>query len=259
MEVDKGKDMDSKERFSSRVEQYVQYRPSYPVAAIDYLMNEVGVRPGTAVADIGAGTGIFTKLLLERGARVTAVEPNQAMREAAMLTLGKNPNLQVVAAAAEDTGLPEQSVDFIVCAQAFHWFDRVKAQEEFKRILRPGGKVVLIWNSRLSEGTPFLTGYEQLLHTYATDYNAVNHRNLDEQALASFFASGSMRVARFPHQQLLNYEGLSGRLQSSSYAPVQGEPSYDEMMAELKFLFERNQQEGRVDFAYETELYWGEL
>lgn len=257
--MDKGADTDSKERFSSRVEQYVQYRPSYPVAAIDYLVNEFGVGPGRAVADIGAGTGIFTKLLLELGAQVTAVEPNRAMREAAVHALKANPNLQVVAAAAEDTGLPPHSVDFIVCAQAFHWFDQVKAQEEFKRILRPGGKVVLIWNSRLNEGTPFLTGYEQLLHTYATDYNAVNHRNLDEQALAAFFASGSMRVARFPHQQLLDYEGLSGRLQSSSYAPVQGEPSYDEMMAELKHLFERTQQEGRVDFAYETELYWGEL
>jgi len=257
--VEQGAGKDSKERFSSRVEKYVQYRPSYPSAAIDYLVNELGVKPGTEVADIGAGTGIFSKLLLERGVRVTAVEPNREMRAAAMQELGGHRNLQVVAAAAEETGLPAQSVDFIVCAQAFHWFDRPRAHAEFTRLLRPGGKVILVWNSRLSHGTDFLEGYEQLLHTYATDYGEVNHRNLDAEALAAFFRPGEMRTARFANQQLLDFTGLSGRLESSSYAPTPGDPQYEAMMAGLKQLFERTQQDGRIDFAYETELYWGEL
>lgn len=116
--------MDSKERFTDRVDAYVKYRPTYPKEAIDYLYDTVGFRPLSEVADVGAGTGIFSKLLVERGSRVTAVEPNRAMREAAERTLGGEPNFRAVPGAAEATGLADRSVDFIVCAQSFHWFDR---------------------------------------------------------------------------------------------------------------------------------------
>nr|WP_187698725.1 class I SAM-dependent methyltransferase [Paenibacillus alvei] len=251
--------VDSKERFSSRVDAYVKYRPSYPTEALAYLYDVVGLRPEDVIADIGAGTGKFSKLLLGKGSRVTAVEPNQPMREAAERELGGNPNYRAISGAAETTGLPDHSVDHIVCAQAFHWFDRTAARAEFHRILKPGGKVVLIWNARKLHGTPFLEEYEQLLRQYGTDYEKLRHKNISEEALAAFFSPNKMTVATFTMRQLLNKEELGGRLLSSSYAPEKGHPNHEPMMAELARIFERNQQNGVVSFDYETEIYWGEM
>lgn len=251
--------MNNEERFSDRVDSYLKYRPSYPKEAIDYLYDFIGLRSNSRIADIGSGTGIFAKLLLERGSYVTAVEPNQAMRVAAEQMLADKPNFQTSSGSAESTGLSDQSVDFIVCAQAFHWFDRLAAQTEFRRILKPGGRVILLWNSRLTNGTPFREEYDQLLHTYGTDYEKVNHKNISHDILHSFFKEGTMQEVRFRMSQEFNFEGLKGRLLSSSYSPVPGHPNYDPMMTELGKLFDRNNQEGVVPFDYETEIYWGEV
>lgn len=251
--------MDSKERFSNRVDTYVKYRPTYPGEAIDYLYDVVGLRLQGEVADIGAGTGIFSELLVQRGSHVTAVEPNQEMREAAEQKLGGEQNFRTVSGSAEATGLPDQSVDFIVCAQAFHWFDRSATQKEFRRILKTGGKVVLIWNSRLTHGTPFREEYDRLLHTFGTDYHKLNHKNISPEALASFFKAGEMHEARFTNGQAFDFEGLRGRLLSSSYSPVPGDDNYEPMIQELRNLFDRNKQDGKVSFDYETELFWGEI
>ncbi|PAF33730.1 class I SAM-dependent methyltransferase [Paenibacillus sp. 7516] len=251
--------MKNEERFSNRVDSYTNYRPSYPKEAIDYLYNSVGLHSNSKIADIGAGTGIFSKLLLERGSYVIAVEPNQAMRTAAEQMLESEPNFQTISGSAESTGLPDRSVDFIVCAQAFHWFDRLAAQTEFRRILQPGGKVVLIWNSRLTTGNSFRTEYDQLLHTYGTDYEKVNHKNISQSILHSFFKEGTMQEASFQMGQEFEFEGLKGRLQSSSYSPVPGHPNYTPMMTELQNIFDRNKREGTVLFDYETEIFWGEV
>jgi ubiquinone/menaquinone biosynthesis C-methylase UbiE len=250
--------MDSKQRFSSRVDTYVKYRPSYPKEAIDYLFDVVGLRSGREAADIGAGTGIFSKLLLERGVRVTAIEPNEKMREAAMEELGGETNFRIVMGSAETTGLPDHSVDMIICAQSFHWFDRQAARTEFQRILRPGGRTALIWNSRLTEGTPFREQYDRLLYRYGTDYAKVVHTNITPEMLASFFEKGTLREARFTNSQLFDFDGLRGRLLSSSYSPLPGHPNYEPMLDELRSLFERNQVNGRVPFDYVTQVFWGE-
>ncbi|MFF2094165.1 class I SAM-dependent methyltransferase [Paenibacillus sp. NPDC058174] len=249
----------SKERFSNRVENYVKYRPGYPVEALDYLYSDVGLKANSRIADLGAGTGIFSKLLLERGSEVIAVEPNQAMREAADKELGELPNYRSVPAAAETTGLPEHSVDFIVCAQSFHWFDRPAAQAEFRRILKPGGKAVLIWNSRLTSGTPFLEGYEELLRLYSTDYKQMTHKNISADQLRAFFRENGMREAAFTNGQLLDREELLGRALSSSYVPAKGEPNHDRLKEELGQLFERTNVNGRVSFDYQTEIFWGDV
>lgn len=180
--------MDSKKLFSNRVDDYVKYRPTYPTEAIDYLYDIVKLRRTSTVADIGSGTGIFAKLLVERGTNVIAVEPNQEMREASQQLMEHVPNFRAVAGSAESTGLPNQSVNFIVCAQAFHWFDRSASKLEFQRILKPGGKIVLVWNSRLTWGTPFLEGIERLLHKFGIDYTKVNHRNISHDELRSVSA-----------------------------------------------------------------------
>lgn len=251
--------MDNKERFSNRVDSYVKYRPSYPKEAIDYLYDCVGLSTNSKIADIGSGTGIFSNLILQRGSDVIAVEPNEAMRIASQKMLEDYPNLQTISGSAESTGLPDQSVQFIVCAQAFHWFDRLAAQTEFRRILQPGGRVILIWNSRLTTGTPFLEEYDQLLHTYGTDYKEVNHKNISQSMLQTFFKEGTMHKERFKISQEFDFESLKGRLLSSSYSPIPGHPNYTPMMAELRNLFDRNNKDGKVLFDYETEIYWGEV
>jgi SAM-dependent methyltransferase len=251
--------MDSKERFSNRVDWYVKYRPGYPKAAIDYLYDVVGLRPDSRVADIGAGTGIFSGLLLERGSRVMAVEPNEAMRAVAEQRLNGHPKFRAVPGSAESTGLTDGSVEFIVCAQSFHWFDRAKAKTEFRRVLRPGGKVILIWNSRLVDGTPFREAYEQLIQTYGTDYRAINHRNISRTGLLAFFKDGTMQEARFAMSQTFDFEGLKGRLLSSSYIPLPGHPRHDAMMEALRNLFDRHNRQGRVSIDYETVIVWGEV
>lgn len=251
--------MNNKERFSNRVDMYVKYRPSYPEAAIDYLYDTVGFTSDCTVADVGAGTGIFSKLLLARGTRVIAVEPNESMRGAAETDLAGEQNFRAVEGAAESTGLPDHSVDFLVCAQSFHWFHHAETQAEFRRILKPGGKAVLIWNTRLLEGTPFLVQYEQLLRTFGTDYEKTNHKNISRETLTSFFKNGGIHESRFLNRYTYNLEQLSGRMLSSSYIPVPGDPAYEPMMEQLRTVFERTNQDGNVFFDYETEVYWGEV
>ncbi|GIP40765.1 methyltransferase [Paenibacillus sp. J31TS4] len=250
---------DNKTRFSSRVDHYVKYRPSYPEAAIDYLYGEVGFRSGETVADVGAGTGIFTSLLLERGSVVYAVEPNQDMREAAVAELGASDRFRPIDGSAEETGLPDGSVSGVVCAQAFHWFDREGTKREFQRILKPEGVVALVWNERVTTGTPFLEEYEELLHRYGIDYAKVNHRNVTPDVLRDFFRDGAVTVGEFPNRYQLSYEGLEGRLRSSSYSPQAGHPNHEPMLEALRQLFARHERDGRVPFDYETRIYWGRV
>ena len=250
---------DNAKRFTNRVDDYVRYRPGYPKEALDYLYTVVGFRGDSTIADIGAGTGIFSAYLLERGSRVIAVEPNDAMRQAAEEELGRYPNYVSASGSAEHTGLADQSVDYIVCAQSFHWFDRAKAHAEFRRILRPGGRVVLLWNSRLVHGTPFREEIERLLEEYGVDYKQVRHKNIAPEVLAAFLNGGDMRTARFPNHQRLDLQGLRGRLMSSSYVPLPGHPNHEPMMEELERIFKRHERDGYVSFDYETEVYDGGL
>jgi SAM-dependent methyltransferase len=251
--------MDIKQSFSNRVKDYVKYRPTYPSDAIDYLYDIVKLNENSTVVDIGAGTGKLSKLLVERGTNVIAVEPNQEMRKASVQILGNEPNFRVVAGSAESTCLHDNSVDFIVCAQAFHWFDRTVTKIEFKRILKENGKVILVWNTRQTKGTPFLEGIERLLLNYGIDYSEVNHKNISEDELQSFFKENTMEKSVFKIQQLFDFEGLRGRVMSSSYTPMPEHPNYGPMMEELRKLFKRYEENGKVAFIYETELYWGEI
>src|SRR6202142_258249 len=162
-------------RFSDRVENYVRYRPGYPPEVLDLLRDQCGLQPTHVVADIASGTGLFTKLLLENGNSVYAVEPNAEMREMGAHVLEGYERLVTVSGTAEETTLASASVDFVTAAQAAHWFDLPRTRKEFVRILRTGGWCVLIWNERLTEGTPFLRVNEQLLLTYGTDYKAGRH------------------------------------------------------------------------------------
>ncbi len=246
------------ERFSSRAADYARSRPGYPGAAIDLLRTRCGLAAGAVVADVGAGTGILTALLLAQGAEVIAVEPNDAMRAAAEASLGGEARFRSVKASAEDTTLPGASVDLWVAGQAFHWFEVGAARREALRVLKPGASAALLWNERPSELTPFLADYEVLLRRHAAEYEKITASRADVAGMRRFFG-GAMELETFPNEQSLDFEGLRGRLMSSSYAPEPGHPQHAPMMAGLEALFRRHARNGRVLFRYRTLVYFGAL
>jgi hypothetical protein len=142
--------------------------------------------------------------------------------------------------------------------QAFHWFDREKTKTEFKRILKPQGWVVLIWNDRRTNSTPFLVAYEQLLETYGTDYGRVNHKQIDKAILDSFFDSNCQQVS-FYNAQNFDFEGLKGRLLSSSYTPEAEDLRYEAMLSQLRKIFDMYQIDENVVFEYDTQVYYGRI
>jgi len=245
-------------RFSDRVENYIRYRPGYPTEALQALKIECGLNASHVVADIASGTGIWTRILLEHGNRVFAVEPNPDMRQAGERLLGGFPNFVSVAGSAEATTLTDNSVDFVTAAQAAHWFDRPRTRAEFVRILKPGGWLVLLWNERLIDTTPFLRDYEQLLLTFGTDYEDVRHERTTD-AVNEFFDPLPFQERTFAMDQQFDYEGLEGRLLSSSYAPGPGQPKHEPMLKELRRIFNEHAQSGKVSFDYKTRVYFGKL
>src|SRR5579863_1705779 len=188
---------DATQRFSSRVENYVRYRPGYPPEVLELLKNECGLTPDSTVADIASGTGIFTRILAENGNRVFGVEPNDEMRRAGERLLESYSGFTSIAGTAEATTLQDHSVDIVTAAQAAHWFDREKARREFVRILKPGGWLVLLWNERRTDSTPFLREYEHLLLAYGTDYQDVRHENTTA-VVNEFFDPASFQERAFP-------------------------------------------------------------
>jgi SAM-dependent methyltransferase len=245
-------------RFSNRVANYVKYRPGYPKQVLDLFRDEMGLTPSSVIADIGSGTGLSSRLFLENGNAVYGVEPNESMRKAAEEFLKDFPNFRSVYGTAEDTGLPSDSMDFAIAAQAFHWFNPGKSREEFERILKPGGHIALIWNERQLDTTEFLRGYEELLLKYAKDYGRVRHENVDESMLGGFFGKDFKR-ASFPNEQSFDFEGLKGRLLSSSYMPTESDEQFEPLKKELHELFAKHAENGRIKVFYDTNVFYAEV
>lgn len=251
--------LDATGRFSNRVEDYVRYRPDYPAALLDWLQDKQGVDRSWKVADVGAGTGISSKMFLDAGYSVTAVEPNAPMRQAAQQWLQSQAGFHAVDGTADATGLPDASVDLVTVAQAFHWFDEQPTRREFARILTPRGLAAIWWNSRRLTGTPFLEGYEALLQTYGTDYVSVAERYADDARMRVWFGEGYRGSASFEHMQRLDFDGLRGRLMSSSYVPKEDHPQHAPMLRALRDLFDTCAEHGTISFDYDTRVYAGHL
>ena len=251
--------IDPKQRFSNRVADYVRFRPSYPREVLRVLESDAGLTPAAIVADVGSGTGISAKLFLDQGNTVYGVEPNREMRAAAEKFLAGNSQFHSVDGSAEQTTLPNESVDYVVASQAFHWFDRVKARQEFVRILRPGGWVVLMWNVRRIGTTPFLCDYEGLLREFAIDYTQVDHKRVDDQVIQKFFAPSTYQFRSVANSQSLDMKGLIGRVTSSSYMPAEGHSRYPAMLPGIERLFWQHEKNGQVRIDYDTTLYFGQL
>jgi SAM-dependent methyltransferase len=247
---------DPTKRFSTRVENYVRFRPGYPDSLLPLLEEQGTLRRDDVVADVGFGTGKLTRLFLGRVNVLYAVEPNDEMREAGQRLVADD-RCRVVAGRAEKTGLPDASVDLVVAAQAFHWFDIESSLAEMQRILRPGGRVALIWNVRDEARSDFMREYEALLGCHGTDYRNVGAHGVDQATQARLFGLERGLFHRLPNEQRLDREGLIGRVLSASYAPEPGSPGHDTMIAALDDLFQRHENAGEVVLHYRTEVYHG--
>lgn len=238
-------------RFSNRADNYAKYRPSYPEAVIGFLQQSIGLQKEWTIADIGSGTGIFSELLLRNGYKVWGVEPNKEMREEAEKTLSGHKKFTSINGKAEQTFLTGNSIDLITIAQAFHWMDRAAAKEEFRRILKPKGFIVMLWNIRLTH-TPFLKAFEELKIKFSTDYKA--SRMVKDKDIAAFFQPKELTQKDFYNAQILEYEALKGQLLSTSYVPLEGE-KHRQMILALDDIFNKHNENGFVKIEYETKVY----
>ena len=246
------------ERFSDRVENYVKYRPGYPPEVLQLFRDQMNLRETSVVADIGAGTGISAKIFTANGNVVCGVEPNELMREAAEEFLRDFPNFKAIDGTAENTTLFDNSIDFVVAAQAFHWFDETNTRREFKRILKDGGFVVLLWNERQLDSTAFLRGYENLLIEFGTDYERIRHDNISKETLRNFFQT-DFRQAIFRNAQTVDFDGLRGRMLSASYVPSKDNPRFAEMLKNLESLFAEHAESGKIHILYDTKVFYGRI
>ena len=249
---------DNTKRFSNRVDNYVKYRPSYPKEIISFLENEIQFNNKFVVADIGSGTGILSKLFLDNNNIVYGVEPNAAMRSKAEELLQSYSSFKSIDGTAEQTNLQNTSADIITAAQAFHWFDAEETKAEFKRILKLQGYCCLIWNERLVT-SGFEKVYEELLFEFSTDYSKVDHKNITDEKIEAFYAPHHVIKQSFNNKQVFDFEGLKGKLLSSSYAPAETHPKHNTMIEALKKIFQSFNQNNTVQFNYETKLYVGNL
>jgi SAM-dependent methyltransferase len=248
---------DAKQRFSSRVADYVRYRPSYPSALLDLLSGECALRSGHVIADIGSGTGFLSELFLKNGNRVYGIEPNKEMREAGEEYLASYDGFSSIEGSAEATTLDDSSIDFITAGQSFHWFEPDAARREFVRILKPNGWMLIAWNDRRMEEAPFTRAYENILERFGIDYKNVKDSYPEAQRIRGFLSTFSQRD--LPNDQTLDWDSLCGRLRSSSFTPPPGHSNYAPMIAELRKLFDAYQQNGQVRMDYFTRIYYGRL
>ena len=250
---------DAKQRFSNRVADYARYRPAYPAALYDLLAKHCGLQSDHVIADIGSGTGLLSKLFLERDNRVYGIEPNAEMRRGGEEFLSSFPKFASVDGSAEATTLPDSSVDFVAVGQAFHWFDTAAAQREFRRILKPGGWAVVIWQDRRMQETPFAREYEKVLQRFAVDYKSVKDTYPETEKMGQFFDAGTFQSHQLHNHQDFDWQGLQGRLRSSSYAPTENHANYRPMITELRRVFDAYQENAMVRMDYFAHVYLGRL
>lgn len=248
---------DSVSRFSNRVDNYIKYRPDYPIEIIALLEKKIALSKNYKIADIGSGTGISAINFLKNGNKVVGIEPNDEMRKASDSLLANYENFSVLLGNAEDTNLDDNSIDLILASQAFHWFNHKKTKTEFKRILKKEGWVVLIWNEKkIATPNSFMQKYGELIAKFGTDYHQVSYNNITSETFDSFFKTYNLEI--LSNFQYFDFEGLKGRLLSSSYIPLEGEV-YDEMLLALKSLYDEFEVDDKVVFEYETKIYYGKL
>ncbi|HVF63289.1 MAG TPA: class I SAM-dependent methyltransferase [Casimicrobiaceae bacterium] len=247
------------ERFSDRADAYVRGRPTYPSVVVEHLESIGALQPGSTVVDVGVGTGLSSEPFLARGHVVIGVEPNAPMRVAGEGYLRRYTNYRSVDGTAEATSLPDCCADLVIAGQAFHWFDVARAAAEARRILRTPGWAALMWNDRHATGSPFLSGYEALLHKHGNDYAKIAHRHIDTDAITRFFAPAIPTTTLFEHARSLTRADLIALVRSASYLPKAGTPQHDALIEDLDRLFEAEQRGGLIQIVYSTRVHHARL
>ena len=243
------------DRFSGRQQDYQAARPSYAKGLLDWL-GELYAPPGRfTAADIGSGTGKLSAQLLETGFHVCGVEPNPDMRSAAEALLGGDPRFSSVNGADRGTGLPDQSVDLVTAAQAFHWFDGPAFARECRRILRPGGRVFLIWNVRAD--APVNQALAQIFRAHCPGFHGFLGGMVEDDPRIQAFFGGAYEKRRFPNVLTLDRERFLRRCFSSSYALREEDAGYAAFRAALEGLFDAFASGGRLTQPNETAAYAG--
>lgn len=239
------------EVFSAKVADYVASRPDYPNALQEMLRTTCNLKPGADVADIGAGTGLLTRGFLQRGYNVVAVEPNAEMRVAADRLLARLPGYRSVAGTAEDTGLPTSSIDLIAAAQAFHWFDIEPARAECLRVLRPQGKVALIWNDRLPMD-PLHVALDEIFAEYGGAKRGALVAHEERRDVPRFFGAAVPSEFCWPHEHVVNMDGLESLAFSRSYMPARDSEAGAQVAERVRALFDRLAHDGKLTVRYTT-------
>lgn len=251
---------DTTEIYTDRAKDYLKYRPGYPCELIEFIDKELELPSNAVIADIGSGTGIFSKLLLQNNKKVYAIEPNDRMRQMAESMLDRYVGFNSINATAEKTTLMNQSVDMIIVAQAFHWFDPVSAKQEFSRILKPLHYVSLVWNERCVKGNLFLEELEVVLEKFCPEYKTITaYNNTLESVVKSFFLPNPYLKKTFHTYQDLDFEAFKGRILSCSYAPVENDANHKSLIDALFNLYLSHAINEVVRIDYDTQAYFGKL
>jgi ubiquinone/menaquinone biosynthesis C-methylase UbiE len=225
---------------------------------LELFRQKMNLTKSSVVADIGSGTGISARIFLENNNQVIGIEPNQLMREASKKYLSDYSNFKVINGTAENTTLADKSIDLIIAAQAFHWFNNAKTLKEFRRILKENGFVALIWNERQLQTNKFLIDHEKFLIEFGTDYEQVRHDTINKKTLQDFFEK-EIHSVTYSNSQILDFEGLLGRILSSSYMPSEENPRFNEMKKSLKRLFAEHAEKGRITILYNTNIFFTKI
>lgn len=248
--------MDPTIKFDGYADDYTAGRPGYSSALIDSFYQGFGMTSDSVIADIGSGTGKFSAFMLARGSKVYAVEPNSDMRRVAENELSSFPNFVSVNGGAEDTNLPDNSVDFITTAQAFHWFDVEKFRTECSRVIRPGGKVFLIWNVR-DEADPVNIELREIYGNYCPAFVGFNGGIVrDDPRIREFFFDSYEHIS-FDHPLILNRDKFISRSLSGSYSIKEGDRDYEEYIASVLKVFDKYSKDGIVTLGNRSEAYIG--
>ena len=238
--------------FSSKVADYVASRPDYPSALFDTLAVICGLGAGATVADVGAGTGLLTRGLLQRGYRVIAVEPNREMRAAADHLLNGIEGYRSLDGSAEAMPLESDSIDLVTVALAFHWFDVERARAEFLRILTPQGQVAIIWNDRVFED-PLHVAFDELADKFGGAKRAaiVAHEK-DRADVSRFLGNTQLQEFCWPHAHRLGENEFLALVFSRSYIPERGTQKGQDVADRAREIFDRFATNGAVEIRYQT-------
>lgn len=242
--------------FTTKANEYAIGRPSYAPAAVDRILAEM-LKEGDLIADVGSGTGIFSKEFLLHGYEVFGVEPNDAMRLEAEKAYGKNKLFHSISATAEKTGLPAGSISLVTAASSFHWFDTNGFYEECKRILKPDGIVCIIVNARVYDS--FTEKQHRICEQYCHNYVSLAHGAGKALQKADEFFKGDFCIERFDFPLHYTKQKFIARSLSSSYAPEKGTDNYEEYTRSLQGLVDETFSDDEMTVANETVMLWGKL